>query len=231
MRCKKISKHFWLRSFALTIVRDPLRIVGQMSTEESKQKFLLECVESEQQKESDRLISGPRNTSFQRVQVFNSKLVATCCERFDVGAWPTTLAWRSSAVVKVIGANLSFGILWGTWLSPPKRFWISSPNCFQSRAVFYVCLPVSCGLLGRVVALQEVPWRLPLSVLWIVSLLTSRADFPVEGLDQWPFGGFGADRAWRLWASSQEPGQETDWATVRKTPQMKIPNFSNNVII
>ena len=75
-----MSKHFWLRSFALTIVRDPLRIVGQMSTEESKQKFLLECVESEQQKESDRLISGPRNTSFQRVQVVNSKLVATCCE-------------------------------------------------------------------------------------------------------------------------------------------------------
>lgn len=75
-----MSKHFWLRSFALTIVRDPLRIVGQMSTEESKQKFLLECVESEQQKESDRLISGPRNTNFQRVQVFKSKLVATCCE-------------------------------------------------------------------------------------------------------------------------------------------------------
>ena len=100
-----MSKHFWLRSFALTIVRDPLRIVGQMSTEESKQKFLLECVESEQQKESDRLISGPRNTSFQRVQVFNSKLVATCCEWFDVGAWPTTLSLRSLAVVKVIGAN------------------------------------------------------------------------------------------------------------------------------
>lgn len=100
-----MSKHFWLRSFALTIVRDPLRIVGQMSTEESKQKFLLECVESDQQKESDRLISGPRNTSFQRVQVFNSKLVATCCEWFDVGAWPTTLSLRSSAVVKIIGAN------------------------------------------------------------------------------------------------------------------------------
>ena len=143
-----MSKHFWLRSFALTIVRDPLRIVGQMSTEESKQKFLLECVESEQQKESDRLISGPRNTSFQRVQVFRSKLVAICCEWFDVGAWPTTFALRSSAVVKVIGANLFFGVLWGTWLSPPKRFLISSPFCSQSPAVFWGGLLLYKRFLG-----------------------------------------------------------------------------------
>lgn len=86
---------------------------------------------------------------------------------------------------------------------------------------FTQLLPVSCGLL----------WGCCCSVNRVVAVVTSRADFPVEGLDQWPFGGFGADRAWHLWASSKEPGQETHGATVRKTFQMKIPNFNKNVII
>jgi len=47
-----------IRSTRCTLTCERDMIVGQMSTEESKQKFLLECVESEQQKESDRLISG-----------------------------------------------------------------------------------------------------------------------------------------------------------------------------
>ena len=69
-----------------------------------------------------------------------------------------------SKVCKGFGANLSFGVLLGHMAFPSER---SCGGLTQLLPVSCGLLHLSSGLLGRVVALPEVPWRLPVTLLYI----------------------------------------------------------------
>ena len=63
---------------------------------------------------------------------------------------PTVLALGSSAIVNVLGQNVTF-VVWGSlrkWLSPSKRFF-GTPNCL------YIRLSVSRGFWGKWLLLQK----------------------------------------------------------------------------